>query len=291
VERFDYVIVGGGSAASVLAFRLGEAGKSVCVLEAGPPGTRFFSRLPGGFTKLFFDASVTFQYRHEPTDSVHGRRIHAAQGRMLGGSRAVNGLIYNRGAALGFDSWAELGNPGWSYREVLPYFKRTERAIGLGDDAWRGRSGRLPVEECRWRPDACEAFIEGAVSLGIPRNPDYNGPSQLGAGYYQTFIHRGQRWSAARAYLEPARRRHGVQVRTDSPAVRVLLKGTKAVGVRFRRGSSDAFGEVFANRAVIVWTTSATGASSSRRSSGRVRFSRPGRWRASSRPRRCRVRR
>ena len=252
VERFDYVIVGSGSAASVLAYRLGEAGKSVCVLEAGSAGGKFFSRLPGGFTKMFFDESVTFQYRHEPTDAVHGRRIHAAQGRTLGGSSAINGLIYNRGQAQGFNSWVQLGNPGWSYREVLPYFKRSERAIGVGDDEYRGRSGRLPVQECRWKNDACNAFIDSAVSLGIPRNKDYNGQTQLGTGYYQAFIHRGQRWSAARAFLHPAQRQFGVSVRTNSPVVRILLEGKKAVGVRFRRGTSDVFGEVFANAAVVV---------------------------------------
>lgn len=252
MERFDYVIVGGGSAASVLAYRLGEAGKSVCVLEAGGEGGNFFSRLPGGFTKMFFDESVTFQYRHEPSAAVYDRKIHAAQGRTLGGSSAVNGLIYNRGQPQGFDVWAELGNPGWAYRDLLPYFKRTERAIDLGDDSYRGRSGRLPVEECRWKNDACDAFIEGAESLGIPRNPDYNGATQLGTGYYQTFIHGGQRWSAARAYLNPARQQFGIDVRTDSPVTRILLEGKKAVGVRYRRGTSDTFGEVFANEAVVI---------------------------------------
>ena len=253
MERFDYVIVGGGSAASVLAYRLGEAGKSVCVLEAGGSNRGLLARLPGNFTKQMFDPSVSFQYSHEPTDAVYGRRIHVVQGRTLGGSSALNGLMYNRGQNIGFDGWAELGNPGWSYREVLPYFQRAESAVvGLGDDAFRGRTGRLPVEECRWKNDACEAFIEGAVSLGIPRNKDYNGQTQLGAGYYQTFIHRGQRWSAARAFLDPAHRQFGVSVRTDSPVARILLEGRKAVGVRYRRGTSDAFGEVFANVAVIV---------------------------------------
>lgn len=252
VQRFDFVIVGGGSAASVLAYRLGEAGKSVCVLEAGPTDAKFFSRLPGGFTRTYFDDSVTFQYHHEPTEAVHGRRIHVAQGRMLGGSSSINGMVYNRGQAQSFDSWAELGNPGWSYRELLPYFKRSERAIGVGEDTYRGRSGRLPVEECRWKNEACDAFIEGAVSLGIPRNKDYNGPSQLGTGYYQAFIHGGQRWSAARAFLHPARRQFGVSVRADSPVVRILLEGKKAVGVRCRRGNSDSFEEISANEAVVV---------------------------------------
>ncbi len=252
MERFDFIIVGGGSAASSMAYRLGEAGKSVCVLEAGGRGGGFFSRMPAGFTKTFFDPSITFQYHHEPTEMVYGRKIHAAQGRTLGGSSSVNGLIYNRGEAFGFDAWVELGNPGWSYREVLPYFKRSERAIGVGDDEYRGRVGRLPVEECRWKNDACDAFIEGAVARGIPRNKDYNGATQAGTGYYQGFIHRGLRWSAARAFLHPARQQFGVDVRTDAPVVRVLLQGKKAVGVRYRRGTSDEFGEVFANEAVIV---------------------------------------
>ena len=252
MERFDFVIVGGGSAASVLAYRLGECGKSVCVLEAGPTDGKFFSRLPGGFTKTFFDASVTFQYHHEPSEAIHGRRIHVAQGRMLGGSSAINGMVYNRGQAQSFDSWADLGNPGWSFRELLPYFKRSENSIGLGDDAYRGRLGRLPVQECRWKNEACDAFIEGAVSLGIPRNDDYNGETTLGTGYYQAFIHGGQRWSTARAFLHPARQQFGVSVRTDSPVVRILLEGKKAIGVRYRRGTTDAFGEVFANEAVVV---------------------------------------
>ncbi|WP_417209785.1 GMC family oxidoreductase [Antarctobacter sp.] len=250
MSRFDYVIVGGGSAASVLAFRLGEAGKSVCVLEAGPPDRNPYIRLPAGFMKTLFDEKVTFQYHHEPTEAVHGRKIHVAQGRTLGGSSAVNGMMYNRGQAVGFDSWAQSGNPGWSYRDVLPYFKRTERAIGIGEDTFRGRDGRLPVEECAWKNDACDAFIEGAEAMGVPRNGDMNGATQAGTGYYQNFIHRGKRWSAAHSFLHPARKRFGVAVRTDAPVTRILLEGKKAVGVRHRKG--DGFAEVFASEAVIV---------------------------------------
>lgn len=250
MSRFDYVIVGGGSAASVLAFRLGEAGKSVCVLEAGPPDRNPYIRLPAGFMKTLFDENVTFQYHHEPTEAVHGRKIHVAQGRTLGGSSAVNGMMYNRGQAVGFDSWAQSGNPGWSYRDVLPYFKRTERAIGIGEDEFRGRDGRLPVEECAWKNDACDAFIEGAEAMGVPRNVDMNGETQAGTGYYQNFIHRGKRWSAAHSFLHPARKRFGVAVRTDAPVTRILLEGKKAVGVRHRKG--DGFDEVFASEAVIV---------------------------------------
>jgi len=252
MERFDYVIVGGGAAASVLAYRLGEAGKKICVLEAGPPDRSPYIRLPAGFMKAMFDPNIAFQFHHEPTDAVKGRKIHVAQGKTLGGSSAVNGMIYNRGQASGFDSWAQMGNPGWSYSEVLPYFKRTERAIGLGDNEYRGRDGRWPVEECRWKSPACETFIKAAQSLGVPRNADMNGETQLGTGYYQTFIHNGRRWSAAHSFLHPARKQFGVEVRTNCPAVQILLDGKKAKGVRYRKGGGETFAEIFANEAVIV---------------------------------------
>ena len=252
MSRFDYVIVGAGSAASVLAYRLGEAGKSVCVLEAGPADSNLWIRLPAGFMKAMFNPDITYQMHHEPTDAVKGRKIHVTQGRTLGGSSSVNGMMYNRGQALGFDSWSQAGNPGWSYREVLPYFKRTERAIGLGDDEYRGREGRWPVEECTWKNDPCEAFLEGAETLGVPRNPDMNGETQAGAGYYQTFIHRNRRWSAAHAFLHPARKQFGLDIRTNAPVVKLLLEGKMAVGARYRKGGGDAFEEVFANQAVIV---------------------------------------
>ena len=251
MNSFDYVIVGGGSAASVLAYRLGDAGKSVLVLEAGPPDSNPYMRIPAGFMKTLFNPKMTFQYHHEPSAGTNGRKIHVAQGRTLGGSSTVNGMMYNRGQSAGFDGWAQMGNPGWSYRDVLPYFKRTERAIGLGDDAFRGRGGRFPVEECCWKNAACDTFIEGAMSLGVPRNPDMNGDTQLGTGYYQSFIYRNQRWSAARSYLHPARKRFGVTVLTDAPVVRLMLEGKRAVGVRYRRGP-EKIEEVRATVAVIV---------------------------------------
>lgn len=250
MRRFDYVIVGGGSAASVLAYRLGEAGKSVCVLEAGPPDNNPYMRMPAGFMKTLFNPKVTFQYHHEPTEATNGRKIHVAQGRTLGGSSTINGMMYNRGQAEGFDGWAQMGNAGWSYREVLPYFKRTERAIGLGEDEYRGREGRFPVEECTWKNDPCETFIEGAMSLGLPRNKDMNGETQLGTGYYQSFILRNERWSAARAFLHPAKKQFGVNVLTEAPVTRLLFEGNKAVGAAYRKGGSIQ--EVHANVAVIV---------------------------------------
>jgi choline dehydrogenase len=251
MERFDYVIVGGGTAASVLAYRLGEAGKSVCVLEAGPPDSNPYIRLPAGFMKTLFNPDVTFQYYHEGPAGTTGRRIHAAQGRTLGGSSSINGMLYNRGQASSYDSWAQLGNPGWSYRDILPYFQRAERASGLGEDEFRGRSGRLPVNPCTWTNEVVDAFVEGAAGLGITRNDDYNGATQLGVGYYQNMIQRNQRWSAARSFLHPARKQFGVAVRTDAPVTRILLEGKRAVGARFRN-KDGSFGEVRANVALVV---------------------------------------
>jgi choline dehydrogenase len=251
VERFDFVIVGGGSAASVLAYRLGAAGKTVCVLEAGPPDINPFIRIPAGFMKTLFNPSVTYQFHHEGSPGTNGRQIHVAQGRTLGGSSSINGMLYNRGQATAYDSWAQLGNRGWSYRDVLPYFRRTERAMDLGTDEYRGRSGRLPVAQCGWRNEVCEAFIEGAVEVGVPRNKDYNGENQAGTGYYQSFIHRNERWSAARSFLHPARKQFGVAVRTHAQATQILLEGKRAAGVRFRK-KDGSFAEVFANTAVVV---------------------------------------
>jgi choline dehydrogenase len=251
MTRFDYVIVGGGTAASLLAYRLGEAGKSVCVLEAGPADINPYIRIPAGFMKTLFNPNVTYQYHHEGPAGTTGRKIHAAQGRTLGGSSSINGMLYNRGQASSYDRWAQLGNPGWSYCDVLPYFQRAERAIGLGSDEYRGRSGRLPVAISPWNNEVIDAFVEGAAGLGITRNDDYNGATQLGVGYYQTVIFHNQRWSAARSYLHPARRQFGVTVRTNVPVTRILLEGKRAVGVRFRN-KDNSFDEVRANQAVVV---------------------------------------
>jgi len=250
MKVFDYVIVGSGAAGSVLAYRLGEAGKSVCVLEAGPKDTYPFIRMPAGFVKTLFNPRVTWQLQHEGSPGTKGRPVHVAQGRTLGGSSSVNGMIYNRGQAADFDGWAQLGNPGWSYREVLPLFRRTERAINLGTDEYRGRNGRLPVTVCHWPNAVAEAFIAGAKQLGVPENDDYNGAVQAGTGYYQTVIYRNERWSAARTFLHPARKNFSVDVRVNARVVRVILEGKRAVGVVYR-GPDDKLTEVRANTVIL----------------------------------------
>ncbi len=252
-EIFDYVIVGSGAAGSVLAHRLTEdPGTTVCVLEAGPPDRHPFIHVPGGFIKMLFNPNYTWQFKTEPSEGTAGRQILTTQGRTLGGSSSINGMVYNRGQRADFDSWAQRGNRGWSFADVLPYFRRTERRIGLCDTRYHGTEGNLPVTDIDWIHPISEAFIAGAVGLGIPRCADYNAESQEGVGYFQRAIYKGWRHSAARVFLHPARRR-GCAVRTDARAAKVLLDGKRAVGVRYvnerdRKTSHD----VFARREVIV---------------------------------------
>jgi choline dehydrogenase len=176
MESFDYVIIGAGSAGSVLANRLSEDEKvSVCVLEAGPRDWHPFIHIPAGFMYTLVDPKVNWLYSSEASEWTGGRRIAAPRGKTLGGSSSINGHIYNRGQRLDFDGWAQRGNRGWGYADVLPYFRRTERRIAHEiDETFRGRDGHLPITDLEWRDPLCEAFIEGAIEMGIPRNRDYN---------------------------------------------------------------------------------------------------------------------
>src|SRR4029077_9873095 len=237
LESYDYVIIGAGSAGSVLASRMSEDGtSSVLVLEAGPRDRPPSIHLPAGFIKTFHDARVNWLYSMEPSQWTGGRRILAPRGKTLGGSSSINGNVFNRGQPMDFDTWAQLGNRGWGYADVLPYFKRLERRLGAGDDTYRGRDGNLTVTDMDWRHPLCEAFIEGAVSLGIPRNPDYNGAIQEGVSYVQRTIYKGRRGSAAPAFLNPARKRRNLAVLTHAHVTEILLEGKRAIGVRFQRG-------------------------------------------------------
>jgi choline dehydrogenase len=254
MDSFDYVIVGAGSAGCVLANRLTEdPGTSVCVLEAGPTDWHPYIHLPAGFIKTFYNRRLNWCYSQEPGAWTAGRRIYAPRGKTLGGSSSINGHIYNRGQRQDFDTWAQLGNRGWGYPDVLPYFKRLERRVGAGDPTFRGRDGALTVTDIDWKHPLCEAFIEGAVSLGIPRNPDYNGTQQEGVAYAQRTIARGRRISAATAFLRPAMRRPNLDIRTHAQATAILLDGKRAVGVRYAQGGrGGATVEVHARREVLL---------------------------------------
>ena len=254
MDTFDYVIIGAGSAGCVLANRLSEDKETkICVLEAGPGDWHPYIHLPAGFIKTFHMRSINWAYQQEVGPWTGGRSIYAPRGKTLGGSSSINGHIYNRGQRLDFDTWAQLGNRGWGYPDVLPYFKRLERRVGPGDDTYRGREGNLTVTTMDWKDPLCEAFMAGAISLGIPRNPDYNGAIQEGVSYAQRTIKNGLRVSAATAFLHPARKRGNVDVRTRAHATEIIFEGKRAVGVRYRRGGrGGSLHEVRATREVIL---------------------------------------
>jgi choline dehydrogenase len=254
LDTFDYIIVGAGSAGSVLANRLSADGAaSVCVLEAGGRDWHPFIHIPAGFIKTFYDPRVNWNYSMEPGAWTGGRRIHAPRGKTLGGSSSINGHIYNRGQNLDFDTWAQYGNRGWGYADVLPYFRRMERRIGAGDEQYRGRTGELVVTDIDWRHPLCDAFIEGAVQHGIPRNPDYNGAVQEGVAYAQRTIHKGRRVSASGVFLRPAMKRKNLVVRTRVHVTEIVLDAKRAVGVRYRSGGRDgAVREIRARREIIL---------------------------------------
>ncbi|HTE81585.1 MAG TPA: GMC family oxidoreductase N-terminal domain-containing protein [Reyranella sp.] len=258
METFDYVIVGAGSAGSVLANRLSEDAKTtVCVLEAGPRDWHPFIHIPAGFMYTLVNPTVNWLYTSEPSEWTGGRRIAAPRGKTLGGSSSINGHIYNRGQRLDFDGWAQRGNHGWGYSDVLPYFRRSERRMApdanSADDTFRGKEGNLPINDLDWRDPICEAFIEGAQQLGIPRNRDYNGAQQAGVSYVQRIVQNGRRVSAARGYLKPAMKRSNLTVRPHAHATSIVLEGKRAVGIRYNRGGRDGTPtEVRAAKEVIL---------------------------------------
>lgn len=252
-ETFDYVVVGAGAAGAILAERLSQDGRhTVCLLEAGPSDWHPFLHIPAGFIKVLFNPAVTWTYSAEPGEWTGGRRIPLPQGRTLGGSTAINGLVYNRGQREDFDGWAARGNPGWAYADVLPYFKRNERYAG-GDGQLRGRDGRVPVSDLQWIHPVCERFIDGAEDLGLARNPDYNGRSQEGVGYFQRTIDGRWRMSTARTYLAAARGRANLKVLTRAQATAVTFDGVRATGVRYApAGALGAQRTVLARREVVL---------------------------------------
>jgi choline dehydrogenase len=252
LETFDYIIVGGGTAASIIAYRLGAAGKSVCVLEAGPADNNPYIHVPAGFMKTLFDQRMTWQYQYEPSPDTNNRPIQVTQGKTLGGSSSVNGMIYNRGQAADYDGWAAMGNKGWSYADVLPLFRRTEHRIGEGDDRYRGRDGRLITTTQPWPNPLVDAFVESAQQQGYPFNSDHNGAAQEGVGFYQSTIYRGRRVSTASAFLHPAKRQFGVEVRTRALATRVLIENRRATDVAYVHGDLSSETKVAAREEVIV---------------------------------------
>ncbi len=249
---WDYVVVGGGTAGCVLANRLSADGRhAVLLLEAGPRDAYPWIHVPIGYAKTMFHPVYNWRFKTEPEPGMNGREIYWPSGRTLGGSSAINGLIYIRGHRDDYDHWASLGNAGWGYSDVLPYFRKLEHNE-RGASEWHGADGPLWASDIRAKHELVEAWIAAATELGIPRNADFNGATQEGAGYYQLTTRHGLRCSTAVAYLRPARNRANLAVETDAQALRIVFEGRRARGVVFRRGGRDT--TVTARREVIVAT-------------------------------------
>ena len=233
--EFDYVVVGAGSAGCVLANRLSADGRhSVLLLEAGPKDNNLWIHVPLGYGKLFKEKTVNWMYQTEPEPGLDGRTIFQPRGKVLGGSSSINGLLYVRGQHEDYDRWRQHGNSGWGFDDVLPYFKKAENQERGADD-FHGAGGPLPVSDLVHADPLSAAFIAAAAETGIPVNPDFNGASQEGAGFFQTTTRRGRRASTAVAYLRPARGRRNLQVETSALAQRILFDGHRADAIEFRQ--------------------------------------------------------
>lgn len=232
---YDYVIVGGGSAGCVLAHRLSEDPEiTVCLLEAGPVDKSPLVRIPLGMAALLRSPGLNWAFRTEPQPGLGGRRGYQPRGKVLGGSSAINAMVYIRGHRSDYDGWAEAGNNGWSFDEVLPYFKRAENQE-RGADAFHGTGGPLNVADLRSPHAICDDFIAAGEEQGHKHNNDFNGAEMEGVGYFQVTQQAGDRCSAARAYLEPVADRPNLTVITDAYATRIDMDGKRAVGVRYRK--------------------------------------------------------
>ena len=238
-QTFDFIIVGAGSAGCVLANRLTASGQHrVLLLEAGPKDWNPWLHIPLGYGKLFTDRRFNWCYSTEPQPECHGRQVIAPRGKVLGGSSSINGLIYIRGQAEDFNQWRQQGNVGWSYDEVLPYFRKSEDNERGASDL-HGADGPLGVSNARDQHPLALAYVEAAQQCGFPRNDDFNGASQEGAGLYQTTTHNGRRSSTARAFLQPARRRGNLKIVSNALTTRVTFEGRRATGVEYEVDSEN----------------------------------------------------
>jgi choline dehydrogenase len=235
-DNYDYIIVGAGSAGCVLANRLSADGTTrVALLEAGGRDTNPWIHVPVGYFKTIHNPATDWCYVTEPDPGLDGRSLKWPRGKVLGGSSSINGLLYVRGQREDYDRWAELGCQGWSYSDVLPYFRRAENQT-RGEDEYHGTGGPLQVSNMSFARPICDDFIAGVEATGTPRNNDINGAEQEGVGYYQLTAHKGRRCSSAVAYLKPARGRSNLHIITKAMVHRIVCEDGRATSVDFERG-------------------------------------------------------
>lgn len=235
MDSYDFIVVGAGSAGCAAAARLSESGKySVALLEAGGKDTNPWIHIPVGYFRTMGHPKTDWMYVTQSDPGINGRGINWPRGKVLGGSSSINGLLYVRGQAEDYDGWRQMGNEGWGWDDVLPFFKKSESWTGEPKSADRGEDGPLKVSPMRLSRDVADRWVEAAINAGYQKNDDYNSGDQEGVGYFQQTQFNGQRWSSARAYLKPARGRKNLDVITHAQAEKVLVEESRAVGVRAR---------------------------------------------------------
>ena len=232
-ETYDFIVTGAGSAGAVVASRLSESGRyTVLLLEAGPPDTNRWIHIPLGFTKTFTNPAVNWKFQSAPQPQLDNRRLYLPRGKTLGGTSSINGMVYIRGNHADYDEWRQRGCVGWDWDSVLPYFRKAENQARGGGE-YHGTGGPLNVSDQPSRFELSEALLAACEQAGIPRNPDFNGAQQEGCGYYQTTTANRRRWSTAKAYLDPARSRPNLTIRTGAHATRLVLTEGRATGVEY----------------------------------------------------------
>jgi choline dehydrogenase len=250
METYDYIVIGAGSAGAAVTNRLSSNPRNkVLLLEAGR-ASHPWSPVPIGMGRLIANPAANWLYSSEPEANTNGRRLPVPRAKLLGGSSSINGMVFVRGQAQDFDTWAQMGNRGWSYAEVLPFFKRMESYEGEGDDAFRGREGPLRVTNPESRDPLFATIINAAAEVGIRHNADYNGASQEGIAMSQATIAGGRRVSAARCYLDPIRKGGNLHIQTEALTEGLLLDGRRCTGVRYSIAGDVR--EACASREVVV---------------------------------------